>query len=123
MLTFAGALAYPAVAFINTKRYHPPVIIRIFKDLKPGDVLIRDQFVLFETDSGPIAVSRRCTHLGCTLNYSDQKRQFLCPCHQSMFTWDGKYIKGPAKKDLHILKVRRLEGQEGYEILIPKRLA
>ncbi len=114
-------LGYPVFAFIERKRYRPPFKIRIFKQLKPGDSLIRDAFVLFETPTGPIAVSRRCTHLGCILKYSESNKKFLCPCHQSMFEWDGKYIKGPAKRDLETFEVNKLTGNEGgYEIIIPR---
>ncbi|MBX3444998.1 MAG: Rieske 2Fe-2S domain-containing protein [Planctomyces sp.] len=32
----------------------------------------------------------RCPHLGCTIGYAEQAREFVCPCHASSFTLDGE---------------------------------
>ncbi len=118
---FATMLGLPALSFIKKVQIRPPRPVRIFKVLREGEYYIHDEFVLFETPSGPVAVSRHCTHLGCIVNFRDDERHFLCPCHQSLFDWDGRYIKGPAKKDLPHFAVKRLKGgQEGYEVLMPR---
>ncbi|OAI56796.1 hypothetical protein AYO47_08650 [Planctomyces sp. SCGC AG-212-M04] len=31
-----------------------------------------------------------CPHLGCTINYEEKAKVFLCPCHASSFTLDGE---------------------------------
>ncbi len=31
-----------------------------------------------------------CPHLGCTINYEDKAKLFVCPCHASSFTLDGE---------------------------------
>ncbi len=113
-------LFYPLYAFVTQKRYRPPIRIKIDKALANGQYVIEPEFILFQTSTGPIAVSRRCTHLGCIVNYREQEKIFLCPCHQSHFKWDGKYISGPAKKDLPRLKVTVLEGGQGFLIEIPR---
>ncbi|MFP4087747.1 MAG: ubiquinol-cytochrome c reductase iron-sulfur subunit [Desulfobacteraceae bacterium] len=46
-------------------------------------------------------LSARRPHLGCTVGFDSAAGQFRCPCHGSVFTRSGKWISGPAQKDLH----------------------
>ncbi len=112
--------AYPLLSFWNSQRFRPPIERRISRVLKPGQFLVEPEFVLFQTKSGPYAVSRTCTHLGCRINFLEEKSIFLCPCHQSRFKKSGAYISGPAKKDLPLFQVKVLENGEGYVVYIPR---
>ncbi len=68
-----------------------------------GAYLIRDKKIGIINRNGEIkAVSISCTHLGCTLNAEGDL--FVCPCHGSVFSPDGKVLKGPAAADLKILR-------------------
>ncbi len=107
-----GLLCWPFVAFVREKRFRPPLEIRIRQDLKPGEHIVEKDLVLFMTENGPFAVSRQCTHLGCRINYIQEKGIFICPCHQSRFTAQGKRIAGPAKRDLPRFRVVTGEGGE-----------
>jgi menaquinol-cytochrome c reductase iron-sulfur subunit len=52
-------------------------------------------------DSGEVvAFAPQCTHLGCAYHWDDPKKQFLCPCHTSVFSIDGKVVSGPAPRPL-----------------------
>lgn len=52
-------------------------------------------------DSGEvIALAPQCTHLGCAYHWEETQKQFLCPCHTSVFSIDGKVIAGPAPRPL-----------------------
>lgn len=42
------------------------------------------------------ALSAKCTHLGCTVAFEQDKETFYCNCHGSEFSIDGKVLKGPA---------------------------
>ena len=54
--------------------------------------------------SGNIKVfSPICTHLGCHYNWDAQRGQFVCPCHGSIFTPEGKVVGGPAPRPLDTL--------------------
>ncbi len=117
---FTFSMSLPLFSFLKSQRYRPPIEKRISKVLKPGQFLTEPEFVLFHTNKGPVAISRRCTHLGCRINYFPEKALFICPCHQSRFTKDGRYISGPAKKDLHRFKVAVLEDGQGYVVYIPR---
>ncbi|MCP4249708.1 MAG: Rieske 2Fe-2S domain-containing protein [bacterium] len=57
---------------------------------------------VFHNDQGLYAISSVCTHLGCIAK-RDADGQYMCPCHGSAFTPDGKVIGGPAPKGLNWL--------------------
>jgi len=46
------------------------------------------------------AFGPQCTHLGCAYHWEDAKGEFLCPCHTSLFSIEGKVMSGPAPRPL-----------------------
>ena len=46
------------------------------------------------------AVSVRCPHLGCQLEWNPEEKSWDCPCHGSRFDYRGNLIDGPAQEDL-----------------------
>ncbi len=42
-----------------------------------------------------IAFSAACTHLGCTVQWQEDKRQFPCPCHGRIFDTTGGPVNTP----------------------------
>jgi cytochrome b6-f complex iron-sulfur subunit len=61
--------------------------------------------VLHEADGELKAFSAICPHLGCTVKYEEEKKQFHCYCHDSLFDLNGKNIGGPAQKPMTPLVV------------------
>lgn len=49
-------------------------------------------------DNAVTAYGPSCTHLGCAYHW--ENNQFLCPCHNSFFSIDGKVTAGPAPRPL-----------------------
>jgi menaquinol-cytochrome c reductase iron-sulfur subunit len=47
-----------------------------------------------------IAFTPQCTHLGCAYHWDGPSHSFLCPCHTSVFSIDGKVLGGPAPRPL-----------------------
>jgi menaquinol-cytochrome c reductase iron-sulfur subunit len=47
-----------------------------------------------------VAYSPSCTHLGCAYHWDAANSNFLCPCHTSVFSIDGKVLTGPAPRPL-----------------------
>ena len=114
-----GALLYPFLRFVDFPLPKKPRRIKIDKVLLPGNYLLEEEFALFETPDGPVAVTRTCTHLGCRLDFSEAENLLVCPCHQSKFTTLGKRVDGPAKRDLAMYSVERLKGEKsGYIVTL-----
>mgnify|MGYP001812926188 CR=1 FL=1 len=61
----------------------------------------RGHFYLARLESGGfMALSRKCTHLGCTVIWDERKNRFECPCHASAFNLAGDVISKPATRAL-----------------------
>ncbi len=56
-------------------------------------------------DGGFLALSRQCTHLGCTVPWDDEKKKFICPCHASAFDITGNVLSAPATRALDLFAV------------------
>ncbi len=44
-----------------------------------------------------------CPHLGCRYDWDQEKKLFVCPCHNSIYTIEGKVVSGPAPRGLDTL--------------------
>jgi len=52
--------------------------------------------VFIVSSPGGLAVfSATCSHLGCLVNFSREKQEFVCPCHGGRYDLAGKNIAGP----------------------------
>jgi cytochrome b6-f complex iron-sulfur subunit len=74
----------------------------------PGTVtaFVRGKFYLARlTDGGFLALSRTCTHLGCTVPWVAKENKFICPCHSSEFDITGEVISPPAPRALDIYPI------------------
>jgi cytochrome b6-f complex iron-sulfur subunit len=75
---------------------------------KPGTVtaFVRGKFYLAcLEDGGFLALSRTCTHLGCTVPWVAQESRFICPCHSSEFDIRGEVTRPPAPRALDLYQV------------------
>ncbi|MEJ2364461.1 MAG: ubiquinol-cytochrome c reductase iron-sulfur subunit [Deltaproteobacteria bacterium] len=64
---------------------------------------VRGRFYLARLeDGGFLALSSKCTHLGCTVPWVEKEMKFACPCHGSTFDITGAVIKPPAPRPLDI---------------------
>lgn len=57
-------------------------------------------------NGGLLAVSRECTHLGCTVPWVVDEQRFLCPCHSSAFDLRGDVVNPPAPRALDLYQIR-----------------
>lgn len=64
--------------------------------------------IVFALQDGSLhALSARCTHAGCIVEWQgDQKDALRCPCHGSRFDASGSPTNGPATKPLAAYRVR-----------------
>ena len=51
-------------------------------------------------DGNLLALSLRCTHLGCMVLWDSATKHFVCPCHSSEFAMDGTVLSPPAPRSL-----------------------
>jgi menaquinol-cytochrome c reductase iron-sulfur subunit len=58
-----------------------------------------------------VAFGPQCTHLGCAYHWEEGKSEFLCPCHSSVFSVDGKVVAGPAPRPLDRYETRIENGK------------
>jgi menaquinol-cytochrome c reductase iron-sulfur subunit len=67
----------------RTSTSHGGFIIRKSED--PNDLLI---------------LNSRCTHLACSVNWSEADKVYLCPCHDAKFGTQGEVLSGPPPRAL-----------------------
>ncbi|HMJ03575.1 MAG TPA: FAD-dependent oxidoreductase, partial [Conexibacter sp.] len=85
---------------------------RSLDDLAPGEGEIvqhdGERVAAYRDEDGAlVAVSARCTHLGCLVAWNAGERSWDCPCHGSRFAPDGTVLEGPA---VHRLERKPLVG-------------
>jgi menaquinol-cytochrome c reductase iron-sulfur subunit len=56
-------------------------------------------------------LSSICPHLGCTVPWDAEKKQFACACHNSIFAPDGARISGPSLRGMDTLESSVEDGQ------------
>jgi Rieske Fe-S protein len=47
-----------------------------------------------------LILNSRCTHLACTVNWSEEANAYLCPCHDAKFSIEGEVLDGPPPRPL-----------------------
>ena len=75
---------------------------------RPNSVtaIVRGKFYLARLENGGfLALSRTCTHLGCTVPWVEKEMKFACPCHGSTFDITGSVIDAPAPRALNIYPI------------------
>jgi nucleotide-binding universal stress UspA family protein/nitrite reductase/ring-hydroxylating ferredoxin subunit len=108
----SGARRFLLGSVPNKVAHYAPTDVLIAKtvdrtvdDLAPGHGGVLDAggetLAVFRDEAGGLhALSPRCTHMGCTVDWNDAERTWDCPCHGSRYGLDGEVIKGPAEKAL-----------------------
>ena len=57
-------------------------------------------YILRNEDGSIQALSNRCTHLSCRVNWKVEESAYICPCHDAYFDIDGQIVKGPQPRPL-----------------------
>lgn len=115
-----GALATAETAVLVTKWFKPRaprspaarqgevIVAGNIDSFEPGSVtaFVGGRFYLSRLDNGGfLALSRSCTHLGCTVPWVDDEKRFVCPCHSSAFDINGDVIEPPAPRAMDLFEV------------------
>lgn len=75
---------------------------------EPGSVsaFVTGQFYLVcLEDGGFLALSSKCTHLGCAVPWDKEVKKFICPCHASQFDIMGNVLSSPAPRALDLFEI------------------
>lgn len=72
--------------------------------------VVRRLWVIKHSDNAVTAFSPTCPHLGCQFNWNDASGRFECPCHDSVYSPDGKVLGGPAPRPLDTFATRIDQG-------------
>ena len=111
-------LLWPLIRFLVHKVPRKPKIVEVSGSFQNTIFLSKPEFVLFNHDEQLWAVSRKCTHLGCRINYLEKEHYLECPCHQSRFSIHGEVIRGPAEKPLLRYPVEATDNPSTYLVTI-----
>ena len=119
LLALAEAL-WLVVSFLRPRKKQPDVkgaggtvTAGIIGDFEPGSVTAFPQgrfYLARLEDGGFLALSRTCTHLGCTVPWVAEEGRFVCPCHASAFDIRGEVVSPPAPRALDTYNLR-IEGE------------
>ena len=85
-------------------------LIAFIKGIKPNKKWY-DSVTIDSNNVGTVKVKGKkyyvktiCPHLKCPLLFNEVDKTWDCPCHSSRFTYDGKWLKGPSKKNITLKK-------------------
>jgi len=68
-------------------------------------------FLIRMNDGGFLAMSLKCSHLGCSIIWDEKIKEFVCPCHSSKFSIAGDVINPPAPRALDVFEISVTEGK------------
>lgn len=100
----------------GTSLFYPPVKIEGAARVLPGSFLYfnypraNDPAVLVRAQDGEYsAYSRKCGHLGCSVDFDSARRCLECPCHRGVYdARTGYVVFGPPPRPLDqiVLQIR-----------------
>ena len=125
-LGWLGTVIYPLVRYLKPlPRSGPAGPIRLTRNEQTA--LERNQFVILADQGKRIlvlrdheqkyrALSAKCTHEGCTVQYVPGESVIWCACHNGRFDLDGRVISGPPPRPLPQYVAE--EDEEGLKVIV-----
>ncbi|MBS3780015.1 MAG: Rieske 2Fe-2S domain-containing protein [Desulfovermiculus sp.] len=109
--TAGGALlavgGWPIVRFMTWQERGVRMVDFAAHEQRPFQT--KDGAILVPKDDSLQALSTRCTHLGCRVEFDQTRNELICPCHKSAYDVQGNRLRGPARSDLPVLQIVKLE--------------
>lgn len=123
--------AYSEVAAMNSLPVGKPVDLAFVEPA--ADAFIRRDVMhhvwAIRTSAEAVTVfSPICPHLGCSYDWDPRTSRFMCPCHGSVYTIDGRVVAGPAPRPLDTLPAEIRQGRlfvewEQFKPGVPEKVA
>ena len=115
-LCYAGALSYPVYRYLESPVEKGNVVVKevvIPNDKKPASGTAYmfkfgsiNAMLIHHADDSWVAMTAKCTHLGCTVQYEGAKDRIYCACHGGIYNpHTGANVSGPPPKPLELLNV------------------
>ena len=57
-------------------------------------------YIIRQDDGTFLALSNKCTHLSCRVNWNPDASAYICPCHDAHFNIDGEVVSGPPPRPM-----------------------
>lgn len=104
--------------------FYPPVRIEGADRVLPGSFLYfnypraNDPAVLVRAQDGDyVAYSRKCAHLGCSVDFDSARRCLECPCHRGIYdARTGYVVYGPPLRPLDQIVLQMRAGGELWAV-------
>jgi menaquinol-cytochrome c reductase iron-sulfur subunit len=83
-------------------------------------------YVVAGANGRPRVLSSVCPHLGCSVGWTEERREFVCPCHVGVFAADGSLVSGPPPRGMDELESTVTDGTlrvryQYFRQLVPTR--
>jgi cytochrome b6-f complex iron-sulfur subunit len=94
-------------------KYGSMIKAGLIDEFPPGSVTDFPEgnfFLARAQDGGFLAMYKRCPHLGCTVDWVEDKERFYCPCHASSFTIYGDHENNASPRALDTFPVSFKDG-------------
>ena len=119
ILTTLAGMLFPALSYLWPVMGHAPSSemeeVGREEEIPVGGskkvILAGSAILLIRTSKEIKAFSAICTHLGCIVDWNDQKREIVCPCHAGTFDIEGRNVSGPPPKPLPFYPVNVIDGK------------
>lgn len=103
---------------------YPPMKIEGAERVQPGSFLYfnypkrDDPAVLVRNSDGEyVAFSRKCVHLGCSIEFDSMRRCLACPCHRGSYdARTGQVLYGPPPRPLDQIILQMRAGGELWAV-------
>ena len=114
LLLWLASVLYPVARFLIPPKLAAADVTSV--EAAKVDELAPNSFKIFRFGRKPVilvrqadgsyrALSARCTHLDCTVQYQPDTQQVWCACHNGRYDTDGRNISGPPPRPLERYEV------------------
>lgn len=108
----------------NDLLFYPPAKVEGAERVMPGSSMYfdypkaNDLAILIRTAEGEYsAYSRKCPHLGCSIEFDNSRRCLTCPCHRGAYdARTGHVIFGPPPRPLDQIILQMRSGGEVWAV-------
>jgi cytochrome b6-f complex iron-sulfur subunit len=115
LVAWAAAVIYPILRYLTPPRDAGGANKTVLTDEQKKEieskrsVIIRlgpDRVIVLERKDGKLsALSAKCTHEGCTVQFVPADALIWCACHNGKFSLNGRVISGPPPRPLAVYTV------------------